>query len=205
MPSFDARLRLPGHSRLPLGVEVDIDHERLTVTAGNRKVAAWPLKKLEVDNRPDGFHITVDGEEIVLSVTDSARFATELGLARNSRPAPSLGAFRSGDTAVSPAHRNPNESPEPNRADVSPRPVAETTPDGGQYDDIQNRISEVAEALASGSVSPGQAFGRWVRLLKELNRRHGQGSMPSDLYYQLNTQVLELIPEPKPTPPDHET
>ena len=79
MSSFNARLRLPG-SRLPLGVEVDIIHERMTVTAGERRVAEWPLERLDVKMRPDGFHIQVDGEELVLAVSDSRGFATALGV-----------------------------------------------------------------------------------------------------------------------------
>ena len=77
--SFDARLRLPG-SRLPLGVEVDILHERMTVTSGERTVAQWPLERLEVTRRPDGFHIKVDGEELVLAVSDPNGFAKAVGV-----------------------------------------------------------------------------------------------------------------------------
>ena len=46
MSSFNARLRLPG-SRLPLGVEVDIVHERMTVVSGERTLAEWPLERLD--------------------------------------------------------------------------------------------------------------------------------------------------------------
>jgi hypothetical protein len=62
------------------------------------------------------------------------------------------------------------------------------------------RISDIAKALTSDSVSPAAAFAQWLKLLKEINRRHGQGSMPTDLYYRLNTQILDLIPDPAPVP-----
>lgn len=172
MSSFDARLRLPGHSRLPVGVEVDVTSDRVTVSAGNRTVASWARGKLEVESQADGFHIVVDGEEVILNVVESARFADALGVPQLvNRAAATLGEHRSAGTP-------------------GPDPV----------DDYAGRIAEVAAALKSDSVSAAQAFGKWVRLLKEINHRHGQGSMPADQFFRLNTEVLDLIPEPKPAP-----
>lgn len=205
MSSFDARLRLPGHSRLPLGVEVDINHERMTVTAGDRKVGAWPLAKLEVEPQSDGFHITVDGEVLVLNVTDAARFASALGVTPKTRPSPGLGAYRPPRTDGSMGNGRHADPPQTVAEIFAPTPVAVADPEQDLLDDIGDRISEVTQALSSDSVSPAQAFGRWVRLLKELNRRHGQGSLPTDLFYRLNTEVLDLIPEPKPAPTDNDT
>jgi hypothetical protein len=85
--SFSARLRLPGQSRIPLGVEVDISDELLTLNAGDRKVAQWSLRDIDIDYLSDGFHIWADDEEVVLSVTESNRFASELGVTPM-RPAP---------------------------------------------------------------------------------------------------------------------
>jgi hypothetical protein len=78
--SYNARLRLPGQSRIPLGVEVDISDELITLEAGERKVAQWSLKNIDIDYLSDGFHIRADDEEVVLSVSESARFASELGV-----------------------------------------------------------------------------------------------------------------------------
>ncbi len=170
MSSFNARLRLPGQTRLPLGVEVDIGHERMTLTAGERTVAVWALEELDVTALSDGFHIKVDGEEVVLNVAESTKFASELSVAKRER------------TAII------AEKP------VEPRP-----------EDMHRRISEVATALVSDSVSPADAFAQWLRLLKEINRRHAQGSMSLDQFYRLNTELLDLIPEPGPAPVEQET
>lgn len=97
MSSFSARLRLPGQSRIPLGVEVDITDERITLTAGERKVAQWNLDKLEITYLSDGFHIRVDGEEVVLSVVESGRFASELGVTAV-KPAPRAVVSRTRDS-----------------------------------------------------------------------------------------------------------
>ncbi|MGH8914404.1 MAG: hypothetical protein ACRDZM_07810 [Acidimicrobiia bacterium] len=146
-----------------MGVEVDIFHERMKVTAGSRMVADWPLEKLEVSSLSDGFYIKVDGEELVLNVSDSARFATELGLTGNSRSPSAPAAARPGNQDA-------------------------------ELEDLQRRIADVARSLTSDSVAPAVAFAEWLRLLKEINRRHGQGSMSTPLFFRLNTELLDLIP-----------
>jgi len=177
LSSFNARLRLPGHSRLPLGVEVDILNERMTLTAGERTVANWPLDKLEIVVRADGFHIRVDGEEMVLNVTESKSFAAALGVeASPVRPI----AAAPGQTSTS---LRPAELPQPKDAEV---------------EDLRRRISEFARDLAADAVPPEDVFARWLRLLKEINRRLGEGSLPTSLFFQLNTHLLELMPEPAP-------
>lgn len=87
MSAFSARLRLPGQSRIPLGVEVDVSDERITLRSGDRKVAQWSLDSIDIIQLADGFHIKVDDEEAVLSVTESTRFASELGV-MPARPTP---------------------------------------------------------------------------------------------------------------------
>lgn len=181
MSSFNARLRLP-HSKLPLGVEVDISHERMTLTSGERTVAAWPLDKLEVDNLADGFHIKVDGDDFVLNVTDSVKFATEMGM--EDRPTAGAGAGQSAESSQ-------------NGSTFTP---VEATPERDRSDEMRRRIDEVTDALTSDTTSPAKAFAEWMGLLKEINRRHGQGSMPTDVFYRLNTQLLDLIPESVPDP-----
>ncbi len=199
MSSFNARLRLSGRSKLPMGVEVDIDHERMTLTAADKTVGVWPLEKLEVSSRADGFHITVDGEEIVLTVTDSKKFAAELGVEQ--RPRRAAAAKPAPPTQVRPSSVDNRSTPaKSNGAVKSPAPAASAKPEPKQPDDLQGRISEIAAALRTDSVSPADAFAEWLRLLKEINRLHGQGSMTSDLFYQMNTQLLDLIPEPVPDP-----
>lgn len=195
MSSFDARLRLPGRSKLPMGVEVDIDHERMTLTAAERTVGVWPLEQLDISSLSDGFHIRVDGEEIVLNVTDSKRFAAALGI--DKRPTRSAAV-----KTVQPTRRRPSpverENPAPKPKTASKPPAAKAAPDPEPLDDVEQRISKIGTALTSESVSPAEAFAEWLKLLKEINRLHGQGSMPPDLFYKLNTQLLDLIPDPSP-------
>ncbi len=79
MTSFDARLRVMGETGFPLGVEVDLTGGRMIVTAGSTQVADWALEDIRITSSPDGFHIYAEGEEVILNVTDGARFASEIG------------------------------------------------------------------------------------------------------------------------------
>lgn len=198
MSSFNARLRLPGRTKLPLGVEVDIRHERMILTAGERTVATWPLDEIIITPRSDGFHIKVDGDEVVLHVSDSTRFAAELGIGKQSEKRLALvGADQPKHIDLSAKNGHENNLPHVNEEIFAPRPSTETTPKEAA-ENMQRRISDIAEALISDAVSPADAFAQWLALLKEINRRHGQGSMPTAQYYLLNTQLLDLIPEPAP-------
>jgi len=72
-----------GQQGLPLGVEVDLTGDRMTVTAGTNQVANWRLGDISVHSLPDGFHIKAEGEEVILNVGDKTLFATEVGLRRS--------------------------------------------------------------------------------------------------------------------------
>lgn len=162
MTSFDARLRLPGHSRIPLGVEVDITGKRMTLMTGERKLGDWALSEVDISSMPDGFHINLDGEDVVLSVADTDRFESELG------------------TVV----KRPRKTP-------MRRPSEEE-----RFEELKSRIETLSELVTSEEVEPSDVFGRWLRLLKEINRHHGQGAMTTQLFYRLNTELLDVIPEP---------
>lgn len=173
MGSFAARLHLPGQTRLPLTVEVDVADERLTLTSGDRRVAEWSLEDLDIVSQSDGFHIRVDGEEMILKVSDEPRFAVALGLTDAARGVQKINGS-------------------PGRFPVLDSTVLMEL----RYDDLRARILEVAEMLVSNEVEPSAVLARWLRLLKEMNRLHGQGSMTTQQFYELNTQLLDLMPEP---------
>lgn len=185
MPSFDARLRFPGQTRLPINVLVDIADQQIRFLSGDQSLGEWSLEGLQVEPKSDGFHLTLDQEEVILSVTEADRFAGVLGISR-AAPAPAkhgngAGGDHFGRRGLSNWLR-----------DVDPE---------DQFDDVKRRIEILAIALTDNAVSPADLFGRWLRLLKEVNRRHGQGAMPTPLFYRLNTELLDLIPIPPTAPP----
>lgn len=85
MASYEAKLRLSGETGPPLGVEIDLTDERLSLRTGDAEVADWSLDEIRVSALVDGFHVRAEGEEIILDVTEDARFALDLGL-RNAHP-----------------------------------------------------------------------------------------------------------------------
>ena len=80
MGSFNARLRVIGQTGFPVPVVLDLTDEQLTVTTDSGRLANWNIAEIDISTRADGFHVEAEGEEILLNVTDSARFAVELGV-----------------------------------------------------------------------------------------------------------------------------
>jgi len=85
MTAYDARLRLSGTDDGPIQVLIDLTDDRLTMRSAEIEVANWARDEIRVSPHLDGFHIRAEGEEIILDVTDDARFALDLGL-RNAPP-----------------------------------------------------------------------------------------------------------------------
>ena len=85
MAAYDAQLRLSWTDDEPIHVSIDLTDERFTMRSGDVEVADWDRDQIRVSPHLDGFHIRAEGEEIILDVTDDARFALDLGL-RNAPP-----------------------------------------------------------------------------------------------------------------------
>lgn len=79
MTSFDARLRLLGEKGFPLGVEIDLSGERMTVTADGKAIADWSLDEIRITPTPSGFRIDAEGEAIIINVTEDDLFRSEIG------------------------------------------------------------------------------------------------------------------------------
>lgn len=173
MSLFPARLYIPGQTKLPLNVDVDISEERVALTALGRTVADWPLEQIDIEVQPDGFHLEFENEEIVLSVTDTSGFADELGLSENVQ------------TNAKGAQENGVVLP------LSSKRLSEL-----RFEDVKDRTARLAEAMISDTESPNEVFGKWLRLLKEINAQHGRGSLPTKYFHELNTELLDLMPDP---------
>ncbi len=80
MSSYEGLLRLLGESGPGLGVSVDLSDERLRITAGNEQIGDWAKDEIRMHAESDGFHLRVEGEEIVLDLSEDAHFAVDYGL-----------------------------------------------------------------------------------------------------------------------------
>lgn len=80
MSTFQGRLRVEGDTDPEIGVEIDLDGERMKLAAGEVEIADWSLEEIRVAALQDGFHVRAEGEEVVLKVEDDGHFAIDLGL-----------------------------------------------------------------------------------------------------------------------------
>ena len=86
MAEYSGSLRIDGDSGPPVGVAIDLTDDAMRLTAGEVELGTWARDELRVQALKDGFHVRVEGEEVILDVTDDARFALDLGL-RTAHPA----------------------------------------------------------------------------------------------------------------------
>lgn len=57
---------------------VDLTDKQMSVIVDGQQLASWSLEEIEVAQSSDGFHIEVEGEEVILNVNERVRFATEI-------------------------------------------------------------------------------------------------------------------------------
>jgi len=176
--SFDARLHLPGQTRIPLNVVVDIEGDRISFKSGDQTLGNWSLEEVDKQLKSDGFYLNIGNEKIILSVADSATFASALGLVDKTRSQRSANQNVVNGTVQGISRRLEGIAPE------------------DRVDDIRRRMADLKSAMTDDSISPPELFRRWLTLLKDINVRHGQGSIPSTIFYRLNTEILDLMPVP---------
>ncbi|MDH3518500.1 MAG: hypothetical protein OEM66_06205, partial [Acidimicrobiia bacterium] len=80
MGRYQGSLRIRGSSDSPLDVEVDLVEETLTIKAASDVLGEWSLGQIGISGRDDGFHMRIDGAEVVIDLTDDVGFALEVGL-----------------------------------------------------------------------------------------------------------------------------
>lgn len=80
MSAYQGSLRMPGDDGPPLDVVIDLTEDRIRMSAGAAQIGDWPKSAVRVNALPDGFHLRAEGEEVILDITEDARFAIDLGL-----------------------------------------------------------------------------------------------------------------------------
>ena len=79
-------IKMAGDAEPGVRVEVHLDEEELRLVSPHGTLGRWPLGEVGVSARVDGFHLRIEGEELVLSTNDDARFAMALGIRSTSSP-----------------------------------------------------------------------------------------------------------------------
>jgi hypothetical protein len=86
MGTYFGALRVPGERGPGLGVVIDLTDSRIRIAAGSAEIGDWTRDEVRVHADDDGFHLRAEGEEVILDLTEDARFAVDYGL----RSAPPL-------------------------------------------------------------------------------------------------------------------
>lgn len=80
MGTFEGSLKLPGEVGPGLSVVIDLTEDVISLRAGSGDIGSWPREHVRINALDDGFHLRAEGEEVILDVTDDARFALACGL-----------------------------------------------------------------------------------------------------------------------------
>lgn len=80
MAVFTGSLLLQDRERTRVAVTIDVEREQLTLRAGENHIGTWPLSAIGVRGLDDGFHLRIEGEEIVITTDDDPGFARSIGL-----------------------------------------------------------------------------------------------------------------------------
>jgi hypothetical protein len=85
MSEFQGKLRMGEEANPGVSVNIDLTDHRMKVTVGEVEVANWRRDEFRIQALADGFHVRAEGEEVILDISDDARFAIELGI-RSAHP-----------------------------------------------------------------------------------------------------------------------
>jgi hypothetical protein len=105
-------VRVIGDSDAAAKVVVSLDEEELVLSAADGEIGRWQLSSVGINARPDGFHLKVEGEELVLRTSDDARFALAVGLqtAGSPRLVRAMAAARDVESAPEPVEEEVPET-----------------------------------------------------------------------------------------------
>lgn len=79
-------IRMMGEAESAIRVEIHLEHEELRLVSAHGELGRWPLSDIGIAAKLDGFHLRIEGEELVVSTNDDARFALALGIRSSSSP-----------------------------------------------------------------------------------------------------------------------
>ncbi|MDH4119607.1 MAG: hypothetical protein OEX04_12750 [Acidimicrobiia bacterium] len=80
MAEFNGKLLLQDMAGTKVKVHIDLDAERLLIKVGDKKIGEWPLDEVGVRGEDDGFHLRIEGEEVIVTTDDDPGFARMIGL-----------------------------------------------------------------------------------------------------------------------------
>lgn len=80
MGRFDGSLRMEGEDASGLDVVLDLENERMLIRTEHTVLGEWSMSDVGIRSENDGFHMRIEGEQVVITTSDDAAFAIEIGL-----------------------------------------------------------------------------------------------------------------------------
>ena len=80
MGRYDGSLRTVNPGGAALEVLVDLTAERMILHTNSKVLGDWALDELLIRGEDDGFHVRLEGEEVIIRTNDDPGLALELGL-----------------------------------------------------------------------------------------------------------------------------
>ena len=77
---------MAGETQTGIRVEIHLDRETMSLVSPYGELGSWPLSGMGIASRVDGFHLKVEGEELVLSTSDDVAFALAVGIRSTTSP-----------------------------------------------------------------------------------------------------------------------
>lgn len=95
-------VRMAGDLGRSVTVRIHLDEETLSLLADDgADLGTWPLDRVVISSKHDGFHLRIEGEEVILNTSDDARFALAIGInTPTSRLARQMARLRDETTAI---------------------------------------------------------------------------------------------------------
>lgn len=120
-------VRMAGEAESAIRVEIHLDDEELRLVSRYGELGRWSLQDVGVAAQLDGFHLRIEGEELVLSTNDDARFALALGIRSSTSPRLNRLLASARDSGNDPDGRLTPPMPVPLPLDPTPAVASENT------------------------------------------------------------------------------
>jgi hypothetical protein len=79
-------VRMANETQTGIRVEIHLDRETMSLVSPYGELGTWPLSGMGIASRVDGFHLKVEGEELVLSTNNDVAFALAVGIRSTTSP-----------------------------------------------------------------------------------------------------------------------
>lgn len=150
-------VRMAGEAGRGVSVDIHLGEETLTLrAAGGAEIGTWPLDQVGIASKPDGFHLRIEGEEVVLTTDDDARFALALGInTPTNRLARMMAKLRDESTAATTTAADPSvmvDLTEPSAPAPPPPPAPELPPLSRRENRLANGLPYLGPLVVAAAV-----------------------------------------------------